>query len=199
MPTVYPGAFDSFVNPVDTDTLNSPPHDEQHADSNDAIEAIEAELGLDPSGSSATVRARLDALVQEGTWTPVLEATTTDPSVTYAQQIGLYVKIGRLVNLWWLFQLDVVTTQGVGSYRVAGIPFEFSADFPAWAPLGSADYFDSSVNNIQVARRHSTNAGRMSLLYDATGSGSSGHMSNSTETLATNDTFQGQATYLTDD
>ncbi len=65
MPTVYPGALDSFVNPTDTDTLDSPPHDGQHTDVNDAAEAIEAELGLNPRGAFATVRARLDDIEVE--------------------------------------------------------------------------------------------------------------------------------------
>ncbi len=137
--------------------------------------------------------------VADGTWTPTLEATTTNPSVTYVQQSGLYIKVGRLVNIWWLFQLDVVSTQGSGTYRITGIPFQFSSDFPAWAPVGSADYFNSSVNNIMIARRHSTNVGRMSMIYDDDGDGDAGHMTDTTETLATNDTFQGQGTYLTDD
>lgn len=65
MPSAYPGAYDSFNNPSDADgdNLDTPgvEHDEQHANANDAIEAVQAELGLHPSGSSLTVRARLDA------------------------------------------------------------------------------------------------------------------------------------------
>ena len=62
MTTVYPGALDTLTNPTSTDTLASVPHDQQHANANDAIEAIEAELGLNPKGSAATVKARLDAI-----------------------------------------------------------------------------------------------------------------------------------------
>ena len=38
-------------------------HSSQHADANDAIEAIETELGTNPSGASASVKDRLDTLV----------------------------------------------------------------------------------------------------------------------------------------
>jgi hypothetical protein len=64
MSTNYPGALDSFVNPTATDTLDSAtvPHATQHADANDAIEAIEVTLGVNPQGGSATVVARLTAL-----------------------------------------------------------------------------------------------------------------------------------------
>ena len=64
MSTNYPGALDSFVNPTATDTLDSAtvPHATQHADSNDAIEALQVTLGVNPQGGSATVVARLTAL-----------------------------------------------------------------------------------------------------------------------------------------
>lgn len=62
MTTAYPGAIDNFTNPTATDTLNSltVPHAAQHANVNDAIEAVEGTLGVDPQGGFATVVARLD-------------------------------------------------------------------------------------------------------------------------------------------
>ena len=64
MASSYPGALDSFSNPSGTDTLDNvtTPHATQHANANDAIEAIQAELGTDPAGTYATVKARLDAM-----------------------------------------------------------------------------------------------------------------------------------------
>jgi hypothetical protein len=64
MATSYPSGLDNFTNPTGTDTLDSAtvPHATQHANANDAIEAIETELGTNPKGSSATVKARLDTL-----------------------------------------------------------------------------------------------------------------------------------------
>jgi hypothetical protein len=64
MASAYPGGLDSFTNPVSTDLTNSVtvPHATQHADNNDAIEAVQAELGVDPAGASATVVARLDLM-----------------------------------------------------------------------------------------------------------------------------------------
>jgi hypothetical protein len=54
--------LDVLTNPESTDTLDSPSHAGQHTDANDAIQAIQGELGTDPAGASATVKARLDAL-----------------------------------------------------------------------------------------------------------------------------------------
>lgn len=74
MPTNYPGAIDSLTNPTTTSQMNSPSHAGQHSNANDAVEAIQTELGTDPSGSYATVKARLDAQVGVGTAFPVSPA-----------------------------------------------------------------------------------------------------------------------------
>lgn len=43
MASVFPAALDAFTNPTATDALNSEtvPHADQHADANDAIEAMQ--------------------------------------------------------------------------------------------------------------------------------------------------------------
>lgn len=46
---MYPTSLDSFVNPTTNDFLNSPNHVQQHSNANDAIEAIEAKLGIGAS------------------------------------------------------------------------------------------------------------------------------------------------------
>lgn len=66
MGTDYPGALDTFTNPAPTDGMNLPSHAEQHANANDAIAAIQAELGTNPSGSYDTVKDRLAALAGGG-------------------------------------------------------------------------------------------------------------------------------------
>jgi hypothetical protein len=65
MPTNYPSGYDDFDNPTANDPLNSPtvPHAAQHTNINDAVEAVQAELGLDPSGAYGTVAARLASVV----------------------------------------------------------------------------------------------------------------------------------------
>ena len=44
MPTNFPTSVDSLVNPLSTDPQNAPSHSAQHANANDAIEAIETYL-----------------------------------------------------------------------------------------------------------------------------------------------------------
>lgn len=46
MPTNYPTSFDTFTNPTATSLLTSPSHAQQHADINDAVEALEAKVAI---------------------------------------------------------------------------------------------------------------------------------------------------------
>jgi hypothetical protein len=48
----FPTSLDTFTNPTATDYLNSPSHAAQHANANDAIEALQAKVGID--GSAVT-------------------------------------------------------------------------------------------------------------------------------------------------
>lgn len=63
MATNYPNSLDTLQNPTSTDRLDSPtvPHHEQHANANDAIEAIQTVLGVSPAGSHLTVKDRISA------------------------------------------------------------------------------------------------------------------------------------------
>ena len=49
MASNFPTSLDNFTNPTSTDTLDSPPHDVQHSDANDAIESLQAKVGIDSS------------------------------------------------------------------------------------------------------------------------------------------------------
>ena len=64
MSTAYPNNLDNFSNPSGTDKQNSitVPHAEAHTNLNDALEAVQAALGIIPQGVSATVRARLETI-----------------------------------------------------------------------------------------------------------------------------------------
>ena len=52
MATNFPTSLDSLTNPATTDQLNSPSHAAQHANANDAIEQLQAKVGVD--GSTVT-------------------------------------------------------------------------------------------------------------------------------------------------
>lgn len=75
MSTSFPSALDSFVNPPGNSGINSPPHSEQHANANDAIEALEAKVGVDNSADPDSLDYRVSALEVRGT-PPVFEVPT---------------------------------------------------------------------------------------------------------------------------
>jgi hypothetical protein len=64
MAVQYPASLDNFVNPTSTDRLDSVsvPHHQQHADLNDAVEAIQTVIGLNPAGSHLTVKDRISSI-----------------------------------------------------------------------------------------------------------------------------------------
>ncbi len=63
MATNYPNSLDILTNPTSTDRLDSTsvPHHQQHADANDAIEALQTVLGVSPAGGHLTVKDRIIA------------------------------------------------------------------------------------------------------------------------------------------
>ena len=81
MATNYPSGLDTYTNPAGTDALSTG-HASQHANVNDAVEAIEAELGTNPSGSQATVKARIEA-IETNDW--VTTARIANSQVTSAK------------------------------------------------------------------------------------------------------------------
>ena len=108
MATNYPGALDSFTNPTSTDTLNSAtvPHADQHANANDAIEAIQATLGINPQGGSATVVARLNSIgASQGTGFNYLFSSSTSMTDPGAGKFAL-----NNSNLTLATQIAISTT-----------------------------------------------------------------------------------------
>lgn len=62
MATDFPTSLDDFTNPQDTDNLDSPDHAAQHANKNDAVEALEAKVGVDGSAVSSSHDYKIAAL-----------------------------------------------------------------------------------------------------------------------------------------
>jgi hypothetical protein len=59
MTTSFPSGLDSFTNPSSGDTLASPDHAAQHADVNDAVEALQAKVGVDGSAVTTSLDYRV--------------------------------------------------------------------------------------------------------------------------------------------
>lgn len=55
MATNFPTSLDSLTNPTSSDTLASPDHAGQHSNANDAIEALQAKVGVDGSAVTSSL------------------------------------------------------------------------------------------------------------------------------------------------
>ena len=69
MATNFPTSLDSLTNPATTDQLNSPSHAAQHANANDAIEQLQAKVGVNSSAVTTSHDykiAQLEAAITSG-------------------------------------------------------------------------------------------------------------------------------------
>lgn len=81
MATNFPTSLDALTNPLGTDTLASPDHAGQHANANDAIEALQTKVGV----NSSAVTASLDyKIAQAATLTGV--QTLTNKQLTAPEE-----------------------------------------------------------------------------------------------------------------
>jgi hypothetical protein len=84
MATNFPSSLDSLTNPTSSDPLNSPSHSAQHANANDAIEALQAKVGVDSSAVTTSLDYKVaQAATLTGTQT-LTNKTLTAPVVNGA-------------------------------------------------------------------------------------------------------------------
>lgn len=63
---------------------------------------------------------------EEGTWTPTFLGSTTNPTVTYSTQRGVYTKIGNTVHCNWQIVFSGLSG-GSGYGMIGGFPFTSAA------------------------------------------------------------------------
>jgi hypothetical protein len=85
-------------------------------------------------GSTASAAHTLDDY-EEGTWTPTLLGSTSNPTVSYTTQSGYYTKIGNAVSLFCRLQTSAVSG-GSGHARVGGLPFANHSTAKSGAAIG---------------------------------------------------------------
>ena len=116
MATNFPASLDTLTNPSATDTLDSPPHDEQHADANDAIEALEAKVGV----NSSAVATSHDYILNQPTaltlkaplelWTISATAATGTVNVDLLTSGAHYFTANATANWTYNFRGDASTS-----------------------------------------------------------------------------------------
>jgi len=152
--TNFPSSLDNFTNPVSGNTLDSPSHSLQHSDANDAIEAIEAKLGVGASPAGSATAGQVLTISAAGTsaWTtPVVDNTAwtsytptwTNLTVGNGTSSFKYKQIGKNVFVIGRFQFG--TTSSMGSDPQMSLPIT-SISYHSTIPLGVGTLQDSGTN-----------------------------------------------------
>lgn len=108
MATNFPTSVDVLTNPVSNDSLNSPSHSTQHANANDAIEAVEDYL-LNGAGRSGLVLLKTQAVgsgVSSVNVTAAFNATYENYKIIYSGGVAsgagyLTFKLGTSSSGWY--------------------------------------------------------------------------------------------------
>jgi hypothetical protein len=88
MATNFPASLDTLTNPTSSDSLSSPSHSAQHANVNDAIEALQAKVGVDSSAVTTSLDykvAQLEA-ISHG---KILQVVSTTETGTFSASVAL--------------------------------------------------------------------------------------------------------------
>lgn len=94
MATNFPTSLDALANPLSTDKLNNPSHSAQHANANDAIEALQAKVGVNSSAVTTSLdykitQAEAKVLPSGGTTGQVLaKSSGTNYATTWIDPPG---------------------------------------------------------------------------------------------------------------
>ena len=92
MATSFPENLDSFINPDSNNPLSNPSHSEQHANTNDALAALQSKVGVDGSNDTASLDYRVTQLeispvdveqVQDAIAAAFASGDQTDITVSY--------------------------------------------------------------------------------------------------------------------
>jgi hypothetical protein len=102
-----------------------------------------------PATQSASSNANTLDDYEEGTFTPVISGTSTAGTGTYTQQVGAYVKIGKVVQ----YQIYIILTAhtGTGDIAIGGLPFTASAGFYPPAAIYVNNLALTALNYPQIA------------------------------------------------
>jgi hypothetical protein len=97
MATNYPGSLDSLTNPNSSDKLDNPSHSTQHANANDAIEAVEVKLGIGAS-SAGSASANQVLMAQSGGTTSWSNITSITNAIISGGTVTDFISISPILT-----------------------------------------------------------------------------------------------------
>jgi hypothetical protein len=89
MATNYPTGLDNLANPASTDELDAPSHSQQHTNANDAIEALEAKVGVNNSAVTTSLDYRVKQLEINPTYTNEMAQDAAGALFAHANHVNL--------------------------------------------------------------------------------------------------------------
>lgn len=150
MASVYPGALDSldttWANTDATDNV----HPAHHSDLADAVNKIEAELGIEPSGSFATLLARLNARI---TCRKTADQSVANATLVNITDMALPVATTG-IDYYFKFVQPVTAAALATGWRVAvTVPALAAGGYVAynvWGPVASTEATTAAPTLAQV-------------------------------------------------
>ena len=94
----------------------------------DSTKGIDFSATANAPNSGTTTDSELLNDYEEGRFTAIIGATSTNPNLTYSEQEGRYVKIGRQVTCWFRIQVNTAYSTGSGYLVLKTLPFTVSSD-----------------------------------------------------------------------
>lgn len=88
MATSFPTSLDALTNPTTANNLGTPSHAGQHADANDAIEALQAKVGVNGSAVTTTLDYKVGKIAGGTTGQVLKKVSNTDYDLTWAAEAG---------------------------------------------------------------------------------------------------------------
>ncbi len=152
MATNFPTSLDTFTNPTSGNTLDSPSHSVQHSDINDAVEAIEAKLGVGSSTAGSATAGYALVNTAGGTTAYSLlgvsglsSGTAVANTVLTANGSGGATFASSAQGLTLLIPSSVAVGSGTGSVSATG-----TVTFSGASSLSVNDVFSATYNNYRI-------------------------------------------------
>jgi len=147
MASNFPSSLDTFTNPSSTDAMDSVsvPHATQHSDLNDAVEALQAKVGVDSSAVTSSLDYKVAQLETSGasvSFTPSWNNLTPGDG----SESAFYTQTHDLVVVHVL--LDFGSTTSVTGQVSIDHPVG-SARIGQSIPTGVVNYVDDDGNNTE--------------------------------------------------
>ena len=191
MATNFPTSVDVLTNPVSNDSLNSPSHSAQHANANDAIEAIEGYLLNGGQGLTLVKKQTIASGVASQSVTDAFSATYNNYKILVSGGVGstattLLLKLNGITTGYYTSMVYVPFS---GAATVTGINQANVAYFNWAGGISTASiYADIDLQNPFVAKPKVGSAHFLEL--STTGNSAASHFYNASTASATGFTIE---------